>query len=82
MTTPLSPHLDAAEIERWADGLLPADRTMHLAECPGCLATAERERKLSRELAQLPHFAPSAGFADRVLAKARIPTPSGEFGRE
>jgi len=50
-----------------------------LAECAVCLAAAERERKLFRELAQLERFAPSAEFVERVMANVRIPTPSGGF---
>ena len=73
-------HLTPDEIELWAQGLLGAERAIHLAECPACLATAERERKLLLELVQLPRFAPSADFADRVIAQVRIPTPSGGFG--
>jgi hypothetical protein len=78
----MTPHLDANEIELWSEGLLPAARAMHLADCEECFATAERERKFSRELAQLQRFAPSDGFADKVLGQVKIPTPSGEFGRE
>ncbi len=79
MNHPLLPHLTPDEIELWAQGLLGAARTMHLAECAECLATAERERRLLRELAQLPRFAPSADFTDKVMARVRIPTPSGGF---
>lgn len=70
-------HLTADEIELWAEGLLPAARDIHVAQCAQCRATAVRERTLFRELAQLPRFAPEFGFADRVLAKVKIPTPSG-----
>ena len=73
-------HLTPDEIELWAQGLLGAARAIHVTECPKCLATADHERKLILELAQLPRFAPSAEFADRVMARVRIPTPSGEFG--
>jgi hypothetical protein len=52
---------------------------MHLADCAECLATAERERKLLRDLAQLPRFAPEYGFVDRVAAHVRVLTPSGDF---
>lgn len=67
-------HLNPDEIEHWAVGLLPAARALHLTDCADCLVAAERERKLYRELAQLERFAPSAGFADRVMAGVRIPT--------
>ena len=76
---PVHPHLTPDEVELWAQGLLGAARTMHLAECAECLATAERERKLLRELAQLPRFAPEFGFVDLVMAHVRVPTPSGDF---
>jgi hypothetical protein len=76
-----TPHLTPDEIELWALGLLGAARVMHLADCRACLTTAERERKLLRDLAQLPRFGPEFGFAERVMAHVRIPTPSGDFGR-
>lgn len=72
-------HLTTEELELWAQGLLPATRTMHLTECTLCHAEAERERKLFLSLSQLPRFAPAAGFADRVMKHVRIPTRSGEF---
>lgn len=75
----LHPHLTPDEIELWALGLLGAVRTMHLADCAECLATAERERKLLRDLAQLTRFTPEYGFVDRVMAHVRVPTPSGDF---
>lgn len=80
MNSPLMTHLTPDEIELWAQGLLGAARAIHLAECAACLAAADHERKLLLELARLPRFAPSAEFAERVMARVRIPTPSGEFG--
>jgi hypothetical protein len=74
-----NPHLTPDEIELWAEGLLPAARAIHLAECGECLTTAEHERKLQRDLAQLPRFVPEFGFVERVMAKVRVPTPSGNF---
>lgn len=71
-------HLTPDEIELWAQGLLPAARAMHVADCAECRAVAEKERKLLRELAQLERFAPSDGFADRVMAHVRVATPSGQ----
>ena len=72
-------HLSPEELELWAQGLLPAARDLHVAQCGACRAGAERERKLLRELAQLTRFAPEFGFMERVMAKVRIPTPSGKF---
>ena len=77
----MTPHLTPDEIELWATGLLGAARTMHLADCRGCLVTAEHERKLFRELVQLPRFGPEYGFIERVMAHVRVPTPSGDFQR-
>ncbi|HYK81788.1 MAG TPA: hypothetical protein VEU55_01470 [Gemmatimonadales bacterium] len=79
MNGPLMPHLTPEETELWAQGLLPAARDAHVAQCGECRATAERERKLLRELAQLPRFAPEFGFVERVMAHVKIPTPSGRF---
>jgi hypothetical protein len=76
---PVDPHLTPDEVELWALGLLGTARAMHLADCAQCLPVAERERKLLRDLAQLPRFAPEFGFADRVMARVRVPTPSGDF---
>ncbi len=75
-------HLTAEEVELWAQGLLPAAQALHLARCTPCLAEAERERKLLRELTRLQRFGPSTEFPDKVMAQVRIPTPSGGFGRE
>jgi hypothetical protein len=81
MDEPMTLHLTSEEIELWAQGLLPAARDIHLAQCGDCRASAERERKLIRELAQLPRLTPEFGFVERVLAKVRIRTPSGGFKR-
>ena len=76
MTNPLLLHLTPEEIELWAQGLLPATRDAHLAQCAECRAIAERERKLIRDLARLTRFAPEFGFVERVMAKVSVPTPS------
>jgi predicted anti-sigma-YlaC factor YlaD len=77
MTNPLLLHLTPDEIELWAQGLCPAARDAHLAQCAECRTIAERERKLIRELALLTRFAPEFGFVERVMAKVKIPTRSG-----
>jgi len=77
--TDLTMHLTTDEIELWAQGLLPAARAIHLAECSLCRVEADRERKVILELVQLPQFAPSAGFADRVMARVKVPTASGDW---
>jgi len=77
MIDPLLQHLTPEEIELWAQGLCPATRDAHLAQCAACRTIAEPERKLIRELALLTRFAPEFGFAERVMAKVKIPAPSG-----
>lgn len=72
-----APHMTPEEVQLWAEGLLPAARVPHLADCQACLQVAERERTFVVELARLPRLAPREGFADRVLARVQIPTPSG-----
>jgi hypothetical protein len=72
-------HLTTEEIDLWAQGLLGAARALHLADCSLCRDIADRERKVILALVQLPAFVPSAGFADRVMAKVKVPTPSGDF---
>jgi len=52
---------------------------MHLADCSLCRVEAERERKVILELVQLPKFAPSPGFADRVMAQVKVHAPSGDW---
>ena len=77
--TDISMHFTTDEIELWAQGLLPAARAMHLADCSLCRVEADRERKVILELVQLPRFASTAGFADRVMAKVKVPTPSDSW---
>ena len=78
---PDTQHLTPDEVALWAQGLLPATRDAHLALCPECRTTAEQERRLLRELARLTRFAPEFGFVERVMAKVRIPAPSGPHFR-
>ncbi len=78
-TTPMPEHLTTDELDLWAQGLLPAVRTMHLTECTLCHAEAQSERTLALALTRLPRYAPTAGFTDRVMRQVRIPTRSGDF---
>lgn len=47
----------------------------HLAQCAGCRAEYEAQREVSRALESLPHIAPSARFADRVMANVQVFEP-------
>lgn len=79
MTQELEQHLTTEEIELWATGLLGAARALHLSDCSLCRDEAERERRVVLQIARLPQHEPRAGFADRVMAQVRVPTPSGDF---
>ena len=81
MTASSSAHLNPDEIELWADGLLPAARSIHLADCADCRAAAEQERDFFLQLARLGRLAPSPDFMERVMANVRVPAPSGGLNR-
>ena len=73
-------HLSAEEIQAFLEGdlstQLGGDRRRveeHLAACARCSAELEGWRVLFGDLASLPAAAPTAGFADRVMAGVRIP---------
>lgn len=74
MTHPTRDHLEAfcggtlAEAERAAVG-------SHVDHCSECRAEVEDWRAVYTALAALPRFAPRADFADRVMARVRIPVP-------
>lgn len=47
----------------------------HVRECEVCRAELAREEELADALGALPHFAPRAGFADRVMAEVQVFEP-------
>lgn len=47
----------------------------HLAHCAGCRAEYEAQREVSLALEALPHIAPSARFADTVMAGVHVFEP-------
>src|SRR5207247_2529046 len=65
MTDSLLQHLTPDEVELWAQGLLPATRDAHLAQCAERRTIAELERELIRELSQLTRFRPAFAFGER-----------------
>lgn len=74
-------HPEPAKLEALADGSLPAaDRATvasHVEACASCAAEVDGFRQLFAALAGLPRLAPSAGFADRVMANVRVaPAPA------
>jgi anti-sigma factor RsiW len=68
-------HPAADRLEAYvADSLDRADRVLvesHLLGCPGCQTAVEEWRALFAALDALPQLAPSAGFADHVMARVR-----------
>lgn len=47
----------------------------HVRECANCRAELEQEEALAAALGTMPHFAPPAGFADRVMAEVEVFEP-------
>lgn len=47
----------------------------HLAQCAGCRAEYEAQREVSLALEALPHIAPSARFADKVMSNVQVFEP-------
>jgi hypothetical protein len=71
-------HLLPQEIDLLLDGeagfgLQPLKA--HVRECAECRAELEAARELVLDLEHLPHFAPSAAFADRVMANVQVFEP-------
>jgi hypothetical protein len=71
-------HLLPQEIDLLLDGeagfgLQPLKA--HVRECAECRAELEAAREVVLELEHLPHFAPSALFADRVMAQVQVFEP-------
>jgi hypothetical protein len=70
-------HLALEGLERIAFGgeAAPAEGR-HLAGCDRCRAEVADLRALHARLAALAPLAPSAGFADRVMARVQLPAPA------
>jgi len=75
MTPAPGPHLSPDDVELWLIDSLDAERTRHLELCPECFDRAQAEREIMEQLAALPLMAPSAGFADRVMARVTVADP-------
>jgi anti-sigma factor RsiW len=73
---PQGTHLTEEAIEQLVDGLLGGDELqraeVHLSTCAACAAEVDASRVFFAALAQLPRFAPSAEFADLVMAKVQV----------
>jgi hypothetical protein len=75
MTPVPGPHLTPDDLDAWLAGALAPAAQAHLAGCPGCQERADTEREIVAMLGALPLLSPSAGFADRVMARVRVPEP-------
>ena len=63
-------------VEGNLDGAERAVLDSHLATCAHCQAEVEEIRTLFEMLSDLPELAPSAVFADRVMARVRVRRPA------
>ena len=75
MTPVPGPHLSPDDVELWLSGILDAERTYHLERCAECFDRAQAEREIVEQLSALHLMAPSAGFADRVMAQVTVADP-------
>lgn len=75
-------HLDTGDLLDRLDGALPAFRRRridgHLESCVRCRTAMDEWRTLFAELDGLGRLAPSAGFADAVMARVKAPEPARE----
>ena len=68
-------HLSLDEVDAWLDGSLPAARQAHIESCFECRTLTRAERVLVRRLEAMERFAPSAAFADGIMARLDLPDP-------
>ena len=72
-------HLTGSRVEGYCDGSLAKDERAavdsHVAHCSRCRAEVEDWRAVFAALAALPRLDPRPGFADRIMARVRIPQP-------
>jgi hypothetical protein len=65
-------HLTSDDLDALLAGAEHTSVRAHLAECPACNDLAANDRALVDALAALPHFDPTDGFAERVMAQVRV----------
>jgi hypothetical protein len=71
-------HLLPTEIDLLIDdeeGFGVAPLKAHLRSCPECLGRLEEARIVTDAIEELPHFAPSFNFADKVMAQVPVFVP-------
>jgi hypothetical protein len=72
MTDPRQHHLSADDLDALLEQTASESAQSHLYGCSACRELAAAERALVRALEGLPRFAPSAEFADRVMARVTV----------
>jgi hypothetical protein len=75
MTPVPGPHLTPDDLDAWLTGALVPAAQAHLAGCPACQEWADTEREIVAMLGGLPLLSPAPGFADRIMARIRVPQP-------
>ena len=75
MTPVPGPHLTPDDLDAWLAGALAPAAQAHLAGCPACQERADTEQEIVAMLSALPLLSPAPGFADRVMARVRVPEP-------
>lgn len=78
-------HLLPNEIDLLVDGGVGfgvAPLRAHLRQCPECQAKVDEARVIVDALEELPHFAPSSIFADRVMQQVHVFEPWHVAARE
>lgn len=71
-------HLLPEELDQLLDGDVgfgTAPLKLHVRACADCRAELDQARTLVRQLEHLPHFTPSAVFADHVLEQVQVFVP-------
>lgn len=71
-------HLLPTEIDLLIDdeeGFGVAPLKAHVRSCPDCLAKIEEARVVTDAIEELPHFAPSFSFADKVMSQVPVFVP-------
>lgn len=74
-----SRHPDEGRLQDFVEGFLPARHAArirtHVGTCASCASRVESWRSVVGALDRLDRFAPSEGFAARVMAEVRVPEP-------
>jgi hypothetical protein len=75
MTAWPTKHLTADDLDAFHSGALGSESRLHLETCEECHALAAADVELVGALGRLESLAPSAHFADRVMARVAIVKP-------